>query len=214
MIVTEELLAPYRKDGSLISIDGVSQSLLRYRGTNLFTPTDVAFRSDWANHRSAGIGDISSEKLEIVLVLAFTRCVPVLRADRAWLALYHQCGGYSCECETMVATRLTPRASVLSTLQLIAREGFYAETGHFDRGQRLASRIVSYVAALARIGLDCESTWPYLTESLYPIDATQDNLNRVAEDAPDLDRLVDWKGLVRARYAIDPVIFFMTENSD
>jgi hypothetical protein len=214
MIVTEEMLAPYRKDGGPISIDGISQSLLRDRGTNLFTPTDVAFRSDWANHRNAGIAGISREKLEIILVLAFTRSVPVLRPDREWVALYHQCGGDSCECETMIATRLTPRISVLSTLQLIAREGFYAETGHFDRGQRLASRIVNYVATLARIGLDCESTWPYLTESLYPVDATQDNLNRVAEDAPDLDRLADGKRFVRARYAINPVIFFMTENSD
>jgi hypothetical protein len=210
MIVTEELLAPYRKDGSPISIDGISQSLLRHHGTNLFTPTDVAFRSDWANHRSAGIAGISRERLEIILVLAFTRSVPVLRPGREWLALYHQCGGGSCECETMIATRLIPRASALSTLQLIAREGFDAETGHFDRSQVLASRIANYVATLARIGLNCEGTWRYLTESLYPIDATQDNLNRVAEDAPDLESL----GLPRARYAIDPVIFFMTENSD
>jgi len=209
MIVTEEMLAPYRKDGGPVSIDGIFQSLLRL-DTNLFTPTDVAFRSDWANHRSAGIPGISREKLEIILVLAFTRSVPVLRPDREWLALYHQCGGGSCECETMIATRLAPRTSVLPTLHLIAREGFDAETGHFDRGQVLASRIANYVAALARIHLDCESTWRYLTESLYPIDATQDNLNRVAEDAPDLESL----GLPRARYAIDPVIFFMTENSD
>jgi hypothetical protein len=78
----------------------------------------------------------------------------------------------------------------------------------------LASRIASYVAALAQINLDCECTWPYLTESLYPIDATQDNLNRVAEDAPDLESIAEWGGFLRARYSANPVIFCITENSD
>jgi hypothetical protein len=213
MIVTEELLAPYRKDGGPIVLGGHSQSLASLR-PNLFTPTDEAFRLDWSNHTHTGTPRIAREKLEIILVLAFARSVPVLKPGREWLALYHQCGGYSCTGEIMIATRLTPRASVLSTLQLVAREGFFAESGRFDRSQLLASRIASYVAALASIGLDCEGTWRYLAESLYPIDATQDNLCLVAEDAPDLNSVADWKGFVRARYTVDPVIFFMTENSD
>lgn len=112
----------------------------------------------------------------------------------------------------MIATRLTPRHSVLPSMRAIAREGYYAEAGHFDRGQLLASRIANYVVALKRDGLDCEATWRYLTESLYPIDATQENLNCVAQDAIDLHAMVE--GLLQARYIRNPVIFFMTENSD
>jgi hypothetical protein len=211
MIVTEEILARYRTAGGPVGIDGRSASRLP---DSIFTSTDEAFRSDWANHRSPGSRSISKERLEIVLVLAFVRTLPVLRPGREWLALDHQCGGYSCAHEVMIATRLIPRPSVLPALQLIAREGFYAATGHFDRHQLLASRIASYVTSLARIGLDCECTWRYLTESLYPIDATQDNLHRVAGDAPDLDSMADWKGFSRARYSDNPVILFMTENSD
>jgi hypothetical protein len=212
MIVTEEILAQYRKAGGPLGIDGRSAS--RLPDSIKFTSTHEAFRSDWANHRSPGSRSISKERLEIVLVLAFVGTVPALRPGREWLALDHQCGGYSCLHEVMIATRLIPRPSVLPALQLIARDGFYAETGHFDRSQLLASRIASYVTSLARIGLDCECTWRCLTESLYPIDATQDNLNRVAEDAPDLDSIAEWKGFGRVRYSNDPVIFFMTENSD
>jgi hypothetical protein len=213
MVVTEEMLAPHRKNGTPITLGRHKQSLYD-RLPNLFTATDKVFQSDWSNHRSPGSSSVLVERLEVVLVLAFARSVPVLLPDRKWVGLSHQCGGYSNTGEIMIATRLTPRASVLPTLQTIAREGFFAENGHFDSGQVLASRIASYIAALGQIGVDCESTWRYLTESLYPIDATQENLTRLAEDAPDLATIANWSGFIRARYANDPVIFFMTENSD
>jgi hypothetical protein len=213
MIVTEEVLAPHRKNGAPITLGGHTQSLYS-RLPNLFTPTDEVFQSDWSNHRSPGSASVLVERLEVVLVLAFARSIPVLTPGREWIGLRHQCDGYSCAGEIMIATRLTPRASVLPALQTIGREGFFAESGHFYSGQVLASRIASYVAALGQIGVDCESTWRYLTESLYPIDATQENLNRLSKDAPDLATIANWSGFIRARYAADPVIFFMTENSD
>jgi len=82
------------------------------------------------------------------------------------------------------------------------------------RDELLASRIVRYVNGLNELDLDCESSWRHLTESVYPIDATQENLDRIAENAPKLDDLVDWSGFIRARYANDPVILLLTENSD
>jgi hypothetical protein len=208
MIVTEEILRPYRLKGGLVNI------VHRSFPDILFTQTADAFRLESENLTTPENLRDPKETLEIVLVLAFTRNVPVLMPGREWLALVHQAGGHSCEQQTMTATRLTPRRSVLSSLQLIAREGYGAENGWFKRGSLRSSRIVSYVAALSRIGVDCECTWSYLTESLYPIDATQGNLDRVAEDAPDLETIADWKGHSRARYCSDPAIFFMTENSD
>jgi hypothetical protein len=212
MIISEAMLAPHRKNGGSVSISGGSQHSISLP----VTYTTDAFCSDWSAHREPGSRMVSIEKLEVVLVLAFTINVPILKPDREWVSLYHQCGGGSCECQTMLATRLTPRAGVLPTLRSIAREGFGAETGHFDRHQVLASRIAAYVAALRQIGLDCEASWRYLTESLYPVDARQDNLDRIAENAPDLETMVEWRGYkppLRG-YLQDPVIFFVTENSD
>jgi hypothetical protein len=226
MIVTEEILAPYRsKDGCVqISYNPYSYShyLSKYGGIDsvlrlpedMFTPTDQAFRSDWPNLDGPKNLSDPRETLEIVLVLAFTRWAPVLNPGREWLALEHQCGGYSNAVIKMIATKLTPRPSVVSPLRLIAREGYGAEKGNFDRSQLVASRIASYVAALARIGLDCEASWRHLTESMYPIDATQANLDRVAENAPELASIAAWEGRQWAGYINDPAIFFLTENSD
>ena len=191
MVVSEEILAPLRVEGGVLSVGGRSAPPVPH---NFFTPTVL-------------------EKFELLVVLAFTRYLPVLKPGREWLGLVHQCGGHKCEQELMVATRLTPRPSVIPTFEHIVREGFAAN--HFYRGAPvLASRFVSYVAKLTSIGLDCECTWPYLTEGLYPIDATQDNLDRIADDAPDLETIADWKGFLRARYSDDPVVFLITENSD
>lgn len=212
MLVTEEILAKYRENGSAVRLDGGAGS--PRLPANLFTHTGLEFASEWSNGVSSATFDAMRERLQIVLVLAFTRSVPILKPGREWLALEHQCGGYACEQQRMVATRLTPRASVLPALKRIAREGLYAESGHFNRRDILASRIADYVASLASMGLDCEASWGYLSESLYPVDATQKNLNRVAENGPSLELLADWSNVVRARYSKDPVIFFMTENSD
>jgi hypothetical protein len=207
MILTEEILAPYRLKNGPVRIDGGSPL-----PPNFFTPTSRAFH--WANLTALENPRDPKERFETVVVLAFTGSAPVLKPGREWHGLDHQCGGYSCEHQRMIATRLDPRPSVLSAMRLIAREGYGAETGHFYRSQLLASRIATYVTALQRLNLDYECSWRYLTESLYPIDATQDNLNRIAEDAPGLESVADWKDYVHVRYSSDPAIFFMTENSD
>jgi hypothetical protein len=139
--------------------------------------------------------------------------VPILKPGREWLALVHQTGGYQCEQTRIIATGLEPRRPMLRELESIARENFFAESGRFDRADLLASRIVSYVSALKAIDLDCECTWRNLTEGLYPVDATPENLRQVTENPPDLDSIAYWD-YPRARFSDEPAIFFLAENSD
>jgi hypothetical protein len=214
MIVTENALSPYRTKRGILRISGgdavYDNSFLPDR---FFTPTDLVFRSDWSGPAGKDVRD-PKQTLEIVLVLAFTGWVPILKPSREWFALEHQCGGHSCASVRMIATRLRSRQLVLPTLRQIAREGYNAETGHFDHHQLLASRIAAYVATLAKIGVDCECTWRHLTESLYPVDATQANLERVAQDAPDLGSIAEWEFFPLPRYSANPAILFMTRNCD
>lgn len=112
----------------------------------------------------------------------------------------------------MLATRLKARPSIYPSLRQIARNGWAAEGGRFNRIDLLASRISEYVAALKQIGVDCECTWRYLTEGMYPIDATDDNINYLAEDAPKLSELA--VNYARARYDSNVAIFVLAENSD
>jgi hypothetical protein len=172
-----------------------------------YSNTRDVFRSNWPNPEP------EQEKPEIILVLAFAASAPVLNPEHEWLALDHQCGGFVCAHRRMIATRLVPRASILQALRSIAREGFDAENGFFGPTNLFASRIASHVQSLTRIGVDCECTWPYLSESIYPIDATQANLNRVAEDELDLQSIAKWP-YPEARYHSDPAIIFITQNSD
>ena len=209
MLITEELLSPFRtKDGALEFNSHFTTGIPH----QLFSRTTEVFSADW----STGIAsDDPKNTLKIVMTLAFTRRIPPLKPGRTWLGLEHQCGGLACEQQRMIATPLNPRPSMISPFLEIAREGYCGDNGHFYRGAPiLASRIVSYFTALARIGLDCECTYPHLTEALYPIDATQDNLDRIATDAPLLDEIADWTDFTRARYSDDPVIFCMVQNSD
>ena len=208
MIITEEILAPHREKNGRLFVTRTGY-VSRYESPSvlphdLFTPTFDVFGKDWPG---------SGENPGIVLVLAFSKLMPILKPGREWLALVHQTSGYSCEQRRMIATRLEPRPSILPKLESIARDNFFAESGHFDPYDLLASRIVSYVSALRAIDLDCECTWRNLTEGLYPIDATPENLRRVAENPPDLDSVACWDH-PRVRYSDEPAIFVLAENSD
>jgi hypothetical protein len=205
LTITEEMLAPYRDSRGHVRINGYSPISGPSRlPDQLFTSSETAFF--W--------GESNGDHLDLALVFAFVVTAPVLKPHRSWIGLEHQCGGYSNRVERLIATRLTPRSSVLPHLERIAREGCYAEAGHFSQSNLLASRIVWYSAALAEIGVDCESSWRHLNESLYPVDATQSNLDRLCEDSVDLNEVVEWNNYLRSRYSADPAIFFICENSD
>jgi hypothetical protein len=86
MIVTEEILRPYRSKGGLVNIVHGSFSDI------FFTQTGDVFRFHSENPTTPEKPRDPRETLEIVLVLAFTRNVPVLKPGREWLALVHQAG--------------------------------------------------------------------------------------------------------------------------
>lgn len=175
-----------------------------------YTPTDELFGDDWLD-RSA---PTRQEGLKVIVVLAFTRSLPDLRFDREWLAIQHQCGGHTSDQLPMIGTRLRPRASVGTALLRIARDRYDEDDGWFVRDALRASQIVSYSAALNAVGLDCEVSWRLLQEGTYPIDATQRNIDRLAEDPPDLRALADWKDCGPGSLGRDPVILALCEDCE
>jgi hypothetical protein len=179
MIVTAEMLAPYRSIKAPAAIGGIEPTVIQLPG-GFFTDTTDTFSADWETVE--GITDYEEvrEKLDIVLLLAFTQIVPALKPAREWLGLDHQYGGHTCRHKYMIATRLNPHPSVVSTMRQIARDGWYGDFGHFY--EPWPSRVSWYTAALSDIDVRCKNTWIHLAESLYPIDATQENLDWVAED--------------------------------
>jgi hypothetical protein len=211
VIVTAEMLARYRSLRAPAVVGGLEPTVVQLPG-EFFTDTADAFKADWDNVEGISDYEVAREKLEIVLMLAFTQIVPALKPGREWLGLDHQYGGYACRHRRMIATRLNPHRAVVSMMRQIARDGWYGEDGHFY--EPTDSRVSWYTTALSNIDVRCKNTWTHLAESLYPIDATQENLDRVAEDAPILESIADWEGIEQAGLSSDPVILFLTMNSD
>ena len=200
MLVEEKMLVSFRKNSSY-DVD------VRQLPREWFSGSGELLGSEW---RASGS---DPSKLAVTPVLAFTRWVPILHPGYEWHALWHQSGAHTCNCVAMIATPLRPRPDVLPALNAIARRFYYADNGHFDRQSMNVSLIINYVAELEKLGLDCEASWRLLEESIYPIDATQDNLDRICLAPPRLAPITRW-GEDVPRFITDPAILLLTENSD
>lgn len=199
MLVNEEMVARYRKTPD-------EQIDLRSLPKKWFSDSESMLGEEWF------AGDNKSPSA-VSPVLAFSRCVPPLHAGRNWYALWHQSGGYSTSANLMIATPLTPNPEVKADLDRIATKFYYAEAGHFNRSQTIVSLIIDYVNELRGYGLNCEASWRLLEEAIYPVDATQYNLDRISIDAPNLSQIMHW-GEKAPRYITDPAILLLTGNSD
>ena len=217
MRISESILAPLRllagSQSKALRIDDL------WRGASsvpmTFTGTWIEFESDLAEPVHLGDGPSGRDSLEIVLLLAFTKLVPKLPASQEWYALDHQCGGVACNHQTMIACRMKPLAQVYSALQKIAQDRW-----PFDAGDRIdsfhseifARHLAAYKADLGKLGLHCNETGQYLTEALYPIDATQEHLDIMLGDPPNLRIML---GDYEPRYIPgNLVIFAIAANSD
>lgn len=215
MRISREMLEPYANYG-MAAIKSPHRSWSRNSPElpeSFFTPSNDLFGSRW--HSPKDVGD-NRKTSQVVPVLTYTSTVPLtLNPEREWLGLQHQCGGHSNSQLRMIATVLKPAEAILPKLNQIARDFFYAETGHFDREQLLASTLAAYIDALSGLGLDCESSWRQLTESMYPIDPTRENLLKLTGSSKEVDALMAKELAQRVRYSFsDPYIFLLTENSD
>lgn len=220
MNLTEAELAPYRDGNDLAHLlplpgllwaDNAMLPTYAQRAVlpdKLLTPTHKVFSSDW--HTPKDIGT-PQKTLQAIPVLAFRQFVPILNPALQWQGLIHQCAGLYCYQMRMIATRLRPQPAIAPHLNAIVREYYDADVGFLHQVNLRASHIVSYAAALGRLGLTCETSWSNLNEGAYPIDATQENLDLLAEDAPPLSEIADWSGRQPQDCAI---ILLLAENSD
>lgn len=172
---------------------------------DMFTFSENIFIDDWPKIS----GMRSRDKMEIVTLLAFTDTVPPLAAGHQWLAIEHYGGGSERNLYKLIAIQLKPRPEIYAALRQIAHNRLFKVIRPYEQ---TASEICTYCHDLSVLGLHCELTWRLLTESLYPIDATPENLEKVALDAPCLNDLVvgEW----RCRYGEGPAIIVLAQNSD
>lgn len=217
MLLTEDAMAGFRA-AELEKPRSGTFPFLMPRGPALpetaFSDPAEVFGEDWTPPVASGLHEDVRNALKVVAVLAFRRGLPRLNFDRPWWSIRHQCRGYSNQQIEMIATRIALRPAIIEPLSAIARDGHFAEMGLFNTHELLASRLARYVAALDQIGLNCEASWRHLREGVYPIDATQENLDALSDDPPDLRSVVDWGGSPPARCSDDPAILVIAQNSD
>lgn len=217
MLITEADLGPYRiangktgTDTSLPFIGWGTRYLRVLLPNELFTPSWEIFQFRNCRKEDINVGDPTT--LEIVLLLAFTESVPVLSRTYQWMAIEHQGGGISTRHPRFIATQLTPRPSVYPALCKLARDRWFAHRGNLYQERITAEDIATYHNDLIKIGVNCDYSYPHLIESVYPIDATQANLDVLAEDAPRLERITVPPTNIHDRKNL--AMFVLTDNSD
>ena len=174
MIVSEEDLAPYRRAYQTKSI---GCDLLN---GDLFTWSEEYFELASPAALVPGIAD----HMTVVVVFAFRDEFPVLPHGLDWVLIEHQAGGTACERHYLAATRLLVRPDINEGLCRLALARWPGQSAGWDGCHTGAhtlkcrpSELEAYRAELDRLGLSYSGTW--LTESLYPIDPTQANLDRL-----------------------------------
>lgn len=142
------------------------------------------------------------------LVLASTSKIPLLANE--WFLAYQDCGGFSCNSQYAAILPLEINSTVINALKRVVDEEFAGEGGLSYFGvyeNELKVKIKNqYLDVLSQMGLTCaDDLLDSLTQALYPIDATIDNLRLLSTTEVNLDELNNIKGLV---------IYIVGENCD
>jgi len=147
----------------------------------------------------------AAELDHIVLVLAFLDRVPVATLKtQNWYLLDHQCSGLLCHAKLMVALPLRPKPERRHGLLALARRYFGSNIGWYDLE---ADSLAEFRARLDELGLPSSVPASQIYEALYPGDATQEALDRLVIDPPDL-------GVVTGGHPESAVICVLAPNSD
>ncbi|QFT57070.1 hypothetical protein [Microbulbifer sp. THAF38] len=143
------------------------------------------------------------------LVIAAIKKVPSKAPD--WFLATQDCDGFGCGSKSAAILPLTIRTEVKDDLIKIVNEDFAGESG-LDYFQVMAKDKATdireaYLTAINNIGLSCSKELSdLLTQALYPIDATTENLRTLSGDQVDLNSLV--------KECTDLCIFIVGDNCD
>lgn len=158
-----------------------------------------------------------AECLEVVVLLAFMEKVPRLTTTREWFALRHQAGGGACHLYQFVGAKIPLTTLLYNGIRQVARDRYPGGRAgwdglHVDANELAADgkELHIYCAEMAALGLDYSGQW--LTESIYPLNATGRNLSRLSGGQLVM---ADF-GLSKADELADTGATFLviTENSD
>ena len=118
--------------------------------------------------------------VNIAVVFSFLARVPILPLDRTWLALQHQVGGHACMHRYLIATELRVHPDLYDGLRAIARRRWGSwHGGRTGAAETNEAAVATYRSELADLGLTYSGEW--ITQAIYPIDASQSNLDRLSD---------------------------------
>ncbi|ELE2573173.1 hypothetical protein RDE56_004451 [Salmonella enterica] len=124
-----------------------------------------------------------------VLVLASPATVPST-ADEHWRLVKENVSGHYGRIFCSAVRELSIRPELLAAVRGIADESFTREhMGYFERLSEAEKEAVhnDYLRTLSEFGLTCSATnLGMLTQDLYPVDASPDNLRKLSTDTSAL----------------------------
>ncbi len=122
-----------------------------------------------------------------VAFLAFPHSVPVLASGFRWSLIEHQIAGVCVHQQRFCGLRLTMRTDIAELAATVHRRFYGTNAGCCTPALRT---LVEYRTMLASEGLDCDGSYPHFAEGFYPVDFSEESLDRVATDAPGFGDLI------------------------
>jgi hypothetical protein len=198
----ESVLAPLRKfdpfDNRMISLrsigfaDNPFEPPERRKAWAAVKWTDTSDPpiSEWLGiTENASSHDDALRNMRVAAFIGFMDFVPVLADGHPWCLLDHQTAGHACSHVRFVARHVLLNAEIEFEWLRIAAHWYNQQLG-WDL-PALGS-LIEYRAQLQRIGLDCNSskTYRYLKEGFYPVDLSQDVMDRICLRSFGLDSML------------------------
>ena len=106
--------------------------------------------------------------------------LPALPEGFSYTAIANQTTGVSCAHKYLVGVRLEVSQSIAASIT-----AFSERDGHDCVGlyRHSLGELAAYDALLRSLGLSADTCWEHLAEACYPIDATDDNVRALTQDA-------------------------------
>lgn len=170
----------WRQQGEVLTAHGVA-----------IAPSHHSYKDEDGNERSyVSVWGAFHDAAELaegapVLVLAtevnpHNIVLPALPEGFSYTAIANQTTGVSCAHKYLVGVRLEVNQTIAASIAVFSERDGHDCVGLYRHS---LGELAAYDALLQSLGLSADTCWEHLAEACYPIDATDDNVSALTQDA-------------------------------
>jgi hypothetical protein len=161
---------------------------IKYKMQRIFTNMDINKIPE--NNFKYGFDSFMDDLDHYPSLVIATTDLSTIKNQDGWFLAYNDCGGFSCDTKKAAVYPLNIRLGIINELLSIAEEDFTKgeSLDHYNlMGKVDKQKIINgYLHRVSSLGLTCSSnSLELLTQALYPLDMTKENLAILSSDKID-----------------------------